>query len=80
MARFRPYTEAGLSRVPCACCGKPSVAQWRPAVCADPQRPEYRGLCAEHDVEMNTYVLRFFFGRKREREIAAYRRKMVTRS
>lgn len=54
-ARKEPYTERGISRVPCSGCGAPSVYQWQ--VCADGN--VYRGVCASCDYEVNLMVMRF---------------------
>lgn len=54
--RRKPYTEAGIKRVPCSRCGKPSVEQWN--VCA--LGGGYYGVCAECDVLLNELTLRFF--------------------
>jgi hypothetical protein len=53
--RRKPYTEAGIRRIPCSRCGKPAVHQWQ--VCANGNR--YLGCCAECDVEMNRLALEF---------------------
>ena len=54
--RRKEYTRIGISRVPCARCGKPSRRQWQ--VCANGNR--YLGVCEGHDIELNEMVLRFF--------------------
>ncbi len=53
--RRKPYTEIGIKRVPCFRCGKPSVRQWQ--ICS--LNNEYKGLCREHDIELNRLVLTF---------------------
>jgi hypothetical protein len=75
--RHEPYTEAGIKRVPCAMCGRPSYAQWN--VCADniDGKPVFRGLCVEHDVGMNELAMRYVFGASREDDLAAYREKVM---
>jgi len=55
MRRY-PYTDAGIKRVPCARCGKPSVDQWN--ICA--LGNGYYGVCKECDEQLNELVLRFF--------------------
>jgi hypothetical protein len=55
MPRRKPYTEIGISRIPCSRCGKPSRYQWQ--ICADGR--QYRGVCDECDVELNELVLKF---------------------
>lgn len=69
--RRQPYTERGIRRVPCTKCGKPSAFQWQ--ICADGN--VYRGLCAEHDVELNAMVMRWAFGETREDAIRRYAEK-----
>lgn len=68
MARKTPYTEIGISRVPCARCSKPSRYQWQ--ICAD--KRVFRGICTECDIELNTMVMRWVFGNTREEDIASY--------
>lgn len=51
--RRKNDTKRGITRVPCAHCGRPSVHQWQ--VCADGN--QYRGLCWPCDVELNQIVL-----------------------
>jgi len=53
--RKKPYTEIGISRVPCCHCGKPSVHQWQ--ICANDNR--YLTLCQDCDVEVNRWALEF---------------------
>lgn len=53
--RKEPYTEIGISRVPCCRCGKPSTQQWQ--ICSDGN--QWRGLCKECDIELNKLVLKF---------------------
>jgi hypothetical protein len=66
--RTKPYTERGIRQVPCAKCGKPSRHQWQ--ICAD--HNQYRGLCAECDIEMNAMVMRWIWGLSRETDIMIY--------
>jgi len=56
LGRKRPYTERGISRVPCARCGEASAYQWQ--VCANDNR--WMGVCARCDVALNALVLRWF--------------------
>ncbi len=49
-----PYTERGISRVPCARCGKPSRQQWM--VCA---LDKWLGVCDQCDLDLNYAVLQF---------------------
>lgn len=71
--RRKPYTERGISRVPCARCSKPSRFQWQ--VCADNR--QYRTVCEDCDVELNKRVLRFFFKDEATERIKAYRDKVL---
>lgn len=66
--RTKPYTEIGISRVPCARCGSPSRYQWQ--ICADGR--QFRGLCEACDIGLNRMVMRYVWGRKREADITAY--------
>lgn len=68
MNRKTPYTERGISRVPCTRCGEPSVHQWQ--ICADGNR--WRGLCNKCDIKLNALVMRWMWGRTRENDIKAY--------
>lgn len=53
--RKKPYTEKGISRVPCKKCGAPSAFQWQ--ICATGNL--WMGICIEHDIELNKLVLEF---------------------
>jgi len=53
--RKKPYTEIGISRVPCLRCKKPSTQQWQ--ICAD--NNQYRGICTECDIKLNEMTLKF---------------------
>lgn len=67
--RKKPYTEAGIRRVPCRRCGDPSRYQWQ--VCADGN--VYRGLCLACDVALNELVLRWASDPDADAKIASYR-------
>jgi len=54
--RNKPYTESGISRVPCLRCNKPSACQWQ--ICSLGNK--YFGVCGECDIELNGLVLDFF--------------------
>lgn len=56
MPRKRPYTQRGITRVPCARCGAPSRYQWQ--ICA--LNNLQHGVCADCDIELNAVVLQFF--------------------
>lgn len=58
--RTKQYTEAGLSRVPCVRCGRPSTEQFNVSMCAVGNKIRWVGLCAGHDVEFNATVLQYF--------------------
>jgi len=53
--RNKPYTEAGIPRVPCQRCGKPSKHQWQ--ICATGN--QWSGVCVECDIALNKLVLEF---------------------
>lgn len=53
--RSKPYTDKGLSRVPCLRCGKPSSQQWQ--ICSLGNK--WAGICIECDIDLNEYVLKF---------------------
>lgn len=53
--RRKPYTEIGITRVPCIRCHKPSIHQWQ--VCANDNR--YVGICHTCDIKLNKLALDF---------------------
>jgi len=53
--RKKPYTEIGISRVPCLRCGKSSAHQWQ--ICSLGNM--WTGICTECDVKLNDLVLNF---------------------
>ncbi len=53
--RRQPYTERGISRIPCSRCGERSSYQWQ--VCANDNR--YLGVCTPCDIELNRMALEF---------------------
>ena len=53
--RYKPYTDIGISRVPCARCGLPSSQQW--SVCANGGR--FLGICQHCDIELNRRVMAY---------------------
>ena len=55
--RYKPYTEKGISRVPCERCGKPSSQQWQ--ICAIGNK--WAGVCTDCDIELNRLVLEFMW-------------------
>ena len=56
MSRYKPYTNKGISRVPCAKCGKPSFHQWN--ICS--LGKTFNAVCIECDIELNKLILNFF--------------------
>jgi hypothetical protein len=70
--RKKPYTQIGISRMPCVRCGKPAHVQWQ--ICADDRL--YRTLCRSCDVELNELVMRWVWGDAREDDLKRYREKM----
>lgn len=53
--RKEPYTELGISRVPCQRCGEPSHHQWQ--ICATGNL--WCGVCVECDIALNKMVIEF---------------------
>jgi hypothetical protein len=53
--RRKPYTEAGIRRLPCFRCGAPAEHQWQ--ICSDDSL--YRPICVACDVALNELVLRW---------------------
>lgn len=53
--RKKPYTQIGISRLPCFRCGEKADQQWQ--ICADNNL--YRPICVECDIELNQVVLNF---------------------
>ena len=53
--RKKPYTSAGIKRLPCSRCGKPSLHQWQ--ICSDGNL--WRPVCKECDILLNELVLEF---------------------
>jgi hypothetical protein len=72
MSRTRPYTTAGLARVPCAHCGAPGAEQWEFRPCATGTRRWY-ALCAACDIALNELVLGFMRVPNAAELIANYR-------
>lgn len=66
--RRKPYTEIGISRLPCFRCGGRAEYQWQ--VCADNRL--FRPLCARCDVELNRIVLHWMGDPDAETKVAAY--------
>ncbi len=53
--RREPYTEVGISRIPCQRCGEPSSYQWK--ICATGNK--WAGVCVECDIALNELVVKF---------------------
>ncbi len=70
--RKKPYKTKKLHKVPCIKCGAPSTQQWQ--ICSDGN--QYRGLCTEHDIELNELVMRWAFGGTKEKELNDYRNRL----
>jgi len=70
--RKRPYTEAGIRRLPCARCGRPARHQWN--ACADGL---YRPVCTRCDVALNKLALRFMRDPDTEIKIRTYKAKLA---
>lgn len=68
MARRKPYTVIGISRMRCVRCPRRARYQWQ--ICADGR--VFRPLCEECDIELNAMVMRWAWGDSREADIAAY--------
>lgn len=70
--RKKPYTQIGISRMPCVRCGDPAHVQWQ--ICADDRL--YRPICRDCDVALNRLVLEWAGFPDVEEKMAAYERKM----
>lgn len=66
--RVKPYTQIGISRVPCSKCGAPSFHQWQ--VCANGRR--FLGVCQPCDIDLNRLSLEFMRVPDAEALLAAY--------
>jgi len=74
--RRKPYTEIGISRVPCKRCGKPSRYQWQ--ICALDNK--YFGVCSNCDILLNELVLNFFGVKNTKIKLRKYIQKINQRS
>lgn len=72
--RREPYTERGISRVPCSRCAKPSRFQWQ--ACANGRR--YLGVCEDCDIELNRLALEFMRVPNAEALMAAYVKRVTS--
>lgn len=66
--RSKPYTTAGIKRLPCARCGSKASSQWQ--VCADGRL--FRPLCASCDIDLNRMVLLWMNDPEAEAKAVAY--------
>lgn len=66
--RLKPYTAAGLRKVPCFRCGAPAQFQWQ--ICSDGN--QYRGICATCDIGLNRAALEYMRDPDVEVKMAAY--------
>ena len=67
--RRKPYTDQGISRVPCSRCGEPSARTWQ--ICSNDNR--HVGVCPKCDVLLNETVLQFMNIPNAEELIELYR-------
>jgi len=70
--RTKPYTTAGIQRVPCSRCGGTSQRQWSLRPCAIGKTGWY-GLCVACDEDLNALVMEFLNVPDREARMEAYR-------
>ena len=73
VGRRKPYTEIGISRVPCSRCGAPSRHQWQ--VCANGSR--WVGVCVPCDLDLNRLALEFMKIAGAEELMAVYEESMT---
>ena len=73
MKRKKPYTDRGITRVPCARCGQPSSQQWQ--VCAD--GGVWRAICRRCDIELNRMVLRWIGDPQWREKVARYTQELA---
>jgi len=69
--RKKPYTNAGITRIPCIRCGEKAFFQWQ--ACADERL--FRPLCKSCDIELNEMVLRWAKIPDWRNKIAQYKRR-----
>jgi len=56
-------------------CTRPAEESWFPDHCALREagvEPEWKHICIEHDLELNSYVTRMFFGNKYDKALSDY--------
>jgi hypothetical protein len=66
--RKKPYTEAGIKRLPCICCGEPAEYQWN--ICSDNNL--WRPLCVACDIKANAIFLKMMKDPDMKLKLAAY--------
>lgn len=71
--RKKPYTQIGITRMPCFRCGKPSTFQW--TICSDNNL--YRPICLSCDVELNEIVLRWAGFKDWKKKIKDYKNRIL---
>lgn len=69
--RVRPYTDAGIRRIPCYRCGRKARFQWQ--VCSDGRL--FRPLCTDCDIALNELVLSWMGCPEMAAKMAAYRQR-----
>ena len=69
--RRQPYTDRGISRVPCCRCGEPSTQQW--SACAIGNK--WMALCNDCDVGLNRVALTYVLGSDRAKPLVERYRK-----
>lgn len=71
--RKEPYTERGISRIPCVRCGEPSKYQW--SICAN--RGRNLGVCPKCDIELNRIFLDFANFANKQELLDAYKVRVI---
>lgn len=70
--RRKPYTEAGIRRLPCCRCGAQAEFQW--SACADGNL--WRPLCKPCDVGLNRVALEYIGDPRAASKIRAYAKRV----
>ncbi len=71
--RKKPYTDAGVKRLPCARCGEPAYSQW--STCADNNL--WRPICMQCDIDLNLLVLVYMGDPDVDLKISKYREELT---
>jgi hypothetical protein len=66
--RRTPYTEIGISRLPCVRCGAKSQFQWQ--ICSDERL--FRPVCHSCDLDLNRLVLEWAGFPDRDEKLRRY--------